>query len=88
MAEFPADQVICQACGMPLQGEAAFGRNADGSINNQYCQYCWVDGQYVGAPTVEEMIEVCVPHMQGMPPDEARGMLQQFLPQLAHWRSS
>ena len=77
---------FCQACGMPLD-DNSFSREADGSYNEKYCKWCWVDGSYVGASTIEEMIEVCLPHMNWMTPDEARKFLRKQLPQLEHWRN-
>ena len=73
---------ICQACGMPFSGEYAEHVSPE---NGKYCKYCWENGQYVGAATVEEMIEICVPHM-GMEPDAARAVLREQLPQLEHWK--
>ena len=40
--------------------------------------------------TVEEMIEICVPHMvqshPEMSPEQAREMMRQFLPHLKRWK--
>ena len=72
---------FCQACGMPLDD------NSVSSGNEKYCKWCWVDGSYVGASTIEEMIEVCLPHINWMKPDEAREFLQKQLPQLEHWKN-
>ena len=35
----------CQACGMPLTKDEDKGTNADGSKNEDYCIYCFKDGQ-------------------------------------------
>ena len=35
-------QLICQCCGMPLE-DAIIGRNKDGSLNEDYCQWCSED---------------------------------------------
>ena len=32
---------FCQSCGMPLQAEDQWGTNADGSLNEEYCCYCY-----------------------------------------------
>ena len=32
---------FCQSCGMPLQAEDQWGMNADGSLNEEYCCYCY-----------------------------------------------
>ena len=33
-------KLICQCCGMPLE-DAIIGRNKDGSLNEDYCQWCF-----------------------------------------------
>ena len=38
-------QLICQCCGMPLEDEY-IGRNQDGSLNEDYCTWCYADGTY------------------------------------------
>ena len=34
----------CQCCGMPLTDEDMLSREADGSINDDYCKWCYADG--------------------------------------------
>lgn len=34
---------FCQSCGMPLTRKEDCGTNADGSVNYDYCQYCYQD---------------------------------------------
>lgn len=80
---------VCQSCGMPMQSEELYGTNADGSKNDEYCTYCYKDGQF-GNPdeTLEEMINTCVPFMveEGMSEEEARTQLNGILPQLKRWK--
>jgi len=79
-------ELYCQACGMPLRDDESVARDTEGGFNEEFCRWCWVDGAYAGPGTMEEMIEVCVPHM-GMPPDQARALLQKQLPQLKFWKA-
>jgi transcriptional regulator with XRE-family HTH domain len=81
-------ELHCQACGMPLNDDGNISRDPDGSFNEQYCRWCRIDGKYAGAPTVEEMVEVCLPHMGWANPDDAREFLRKQLPQLEHWKQS
>ena len=53
------EQKFCQSCGMPLADNNDFGTNADGSLNEKYCKYCFVDGKFVQQCTMDEMIEHC-----------------------------
>ena len=49
---------FCQSCGMPLT-EDVFGTNADGSRNEDYCMYCYKNGQFLQDCSMDEMIEHC-----------------------------
>ncbi len=85
---------FCQSCGMPLKGnKELMGTNKDGSLTEEYCQYCFKDGQFVVEKiTIDEMIEVCVPHMiaanKNMTEDEARKQMKEFFPLLKRWRKA
>lgn len=50
---------ICQSCGMPMESEDVFATNADGSLNSDYCKYCYVNGEFTDKVTMEEYIEMC-----------------------------
>ncbi len=80
-------QLICQSCGMPLE-DGIMGHDADGSINRDYCKWCYDGGKYLQDCTMEEMMEFCVGAMakQGMDPEQARTYLQTAMPQLARWK--
>ncbi len=74
---------------MPLS-EYVLGTNADGGANGEYCKYCYENGAFTSDVTMEQMIEQCVPFMtQGenaMSEEEARSMMQQYMPQLKRWK--
>jgi Putative zinc ribbon domain len=39
---------ICQSCSMPLKRDPNGGStNADGTINDTYCSYCFKDGNFI-----------------------------------------
>ncbi len=80
----------CQSCGMPMENEH-YGTNADNSPNEDYCNYCYQNGEFVNPDeTVEEMIKSCVPHMvqQGMKENEAKDLLEKMLPTLKRWKTA
>lgn len=89
------DQNFCQSCGMPLTAEEHIGKNADGSVNEEYCVYCFNDGQFTSDVTMDEMIEHCLEYIdefnkdsgQNMTKDEAREQMRQFFPQLKRWKA-
>ena len=51
------EQKICQSCGMPID-DSTFGKEADGSKNQDYCHYCYADGHFTKECTMDEMIEL------------------------------
>jgi hypothetical protein len=72
---------------MPLNDEKLMGDNGDGTKNQDYCTYCFKDGDFTGDATMEEMIEICVPHMikQGFEEKKAREMMNNLFPNLKRW---
>ncbi|MBO4838093.1 MAG: helix-turn-helix domain-containing protein [Lachnospiraceae bacterium] len=79
-------QLICQCCGMPLE-DSILSHNQDGSINEQYCQWCYADGTYT-YHNMDDLIDVCVGHMagEGFTEEQARAYMKQVLPQLDYWK--
>ena len=41
------EKKICQSCGMPLVSDNELGTNKDGSLNTDYCKYCFKDGEFI-----------------------------------------
>ena len=85
------NQKFCQCCGMPMgETDELYGTNADGSKNEDYCKYCFEKGAFTFQGTMEEMIEICVPHMAAANPDmdeeEARKRMLQWFPALKRWK--
>ena len=79
--------LICQCCGMPMEDEI-LGRNKDGSINEDYCKWCYVDGEYAYS-NIEDLIDVCVSHManENFTAEQARAYLEKALPTLDYWKN-
>lgn len=80
---------ICQSCSMPMENEELQGKNKDGSLNADYCIYCYPNGEFNKPDeTFEEMIETCIPFMvkEGFTEDEARNNLTQNLKNLKRWK--
>ena len=87
------DGKYCQCCSMPMgESDDMYGTAADGSKSTDYCKYCYENGTFTFDGTMEEMIEVCVPHMlsgnPGMTEDKARGMMIEFFPTLKRWKQN
>ena len=85
---------FCQSCGMPLTSDNDCGTNADGSINHDYCRYCYQEGKFLQDCTMDEMIEHCAQFIdevnkqmpQPMTKEEYKQMMQGFFPMLKRWR--
>lgn len=79
-------QLICQCCGMPME-DAIIGRDRDGTPNENYCQWCYADGNYTYSD-MDQLIEVCIPHMAqaGFTEEQARAYMKEKLPQLDYWK--
>ena len=79
-------QLICQCCGMPLE-DSMIGHDADGTPNEDFCQWCYVDGKYVYTD-MGVLIDVCVKHManEQFPEEAARAYLKEALPKLSYWK--
>lgn len=82
-------QKVCQSCGMPLEDDI-MGHDADGSINEDYCKWCYDGGAYTENCTMEEMAAFCADIMakeQGADPEQARTYLMDLLPKLDRWKN-
>ena len=78
--------LICQCCGMPLEDEL-IGKNQDGTLNEDYCKWCYADGTYTYSD-MDELINVCIPHMvkEGFSEEQARAYMKDQLPKLDYWK--
>lgn len=84
------EERFCQCCGMPMgETNEYYGMNADGTQNEDYCQYCYDKGAFTADVTMVEMIEECIPHVIEFNPqmsqEDARNMMLEFFPSLKRW---
>ena len=79
--------LICQCCGMPLSEDSVISREKDGSFNEDYCQWCYADGNYTYSD-MDNLIDVCIPHMvkEGFTEEQARAFMKEQLPKLDYWK--
>ena len=79
-------QLICQCCGMPLE-DSIISKEKDGTLNEDYCQWCYADGTYTYS-NMDDLINVCVKHMAGenFTEEQAREYMKQILPTLDYWK--
>ena len=79
-------QLICQCCGMPLD-DASLSTEPDGSFNEDYCKWCYADGQFAYA-SKDVLIDYLATHMcsEQWPEAQARAYYEAQLPRLSHWQ--
>ena len=65
--------LYCQCCGMPLSDDAMISRETDGSLNEDYCKWCYADVAHM-------------PNPENQPESERRALYDTHLSQLKHWR--
>ena len=80
-------KLVCQCCGMPLE-DSVLSREPDGSLNEEYCKWCYSGGQFA-YPSKEALLDYLVEHMPN--PDnsqneERRTQFDLYLSQLKHWK--
>lgn len=82
------NQKFCQSCAMPLTDEL-LGTNVDGSKNEDYCIYCFKDGEFTSDMSMEEMMNFCIDKMVEVHPEinkeEASKMMSELFPNLKRW---
>ena len=80
-------KLICQCCGMPIDDDSILGRDKDGTLNKEYCKWCYADGTYT-YNDMDELIDVCVKNMvnESFTEEQARSYLKEMLPKLDYWK--
>ena len=80
-------KLICQCCGMPLDDDSVISREADNSFNEDYCKWCYTDGQFV-YKDIDELLDFLVNHMStdSFTPEQARAYFSEQHPKLKHWK--
>jgi len=78
---------ICQCCGMPLSDEI-MSRNPDGTVNEEYCKYCYSNGKFTYT-SMEQLIDFCVKNVKTdqFTPEQMRVFMKETLPKLNYWKN-
>lgn len=81
-------KLICQCCGMPLDDDSIIGHDKDGSMNEDYCKWCYADGTYTYS-NIDDLVDVCVKHMasDNFTEDQAREYMYGMVPKLKYWKN-
>lgn len=80
-------KLVCQVCGMPLDDDGSISREPDGSFNEEYCKWCYTDGDFV-YKSMEQLLDFLTEHMsnESFPPEQARKYFSEQLPKLNYWK--
>ena len=78
-------KLICQCCGMPLEDDIR-AKETDGSINEEYCKWCYKDGNFT-YNDMESLISFCENTMSNetFSKQQVRDYMSNLLPKLKHW---
>lgn len=84
------EQKICQSCAMPLTSEEMFAIEKDGSKNEDYCKWCYKDGEFVDNVSMEEYIEMCSKfgEQAGMTNEQMKEYCAKVFPTLKRWEKA
>lgn len=84
------DTKICQSCAMPLTSDDMFGTEKDGSVNQDYCKWCYDKGEFVENCTMEEFIEKCSQfgEQAGMTDEQMKAYCEKVFPTLKRWKKA
>lgn len=79
-------QLICQCCGMPIE-DSSLSKEPDGAINEEYCKFCYADGEYT-YHDMDELIEHCAQRTDGteISSEQLRTYMKATLPTLNYWK--
>ena len=86
------NQKFCQSCALPMDQPALHGTNADGTLSEDYCCYCYKDGKFTADCTMDEMIDFCIRFEQqqnpGLDAEDARRAMRAWYPTLKRWKQA
>ena len=79
--------IICQSCAMPMANPEDFGTETGGSRSDDYCCYCYTEGDFTTKQTLEEAVEGNIQFWREgcKDDDEARARIMEVFPKLKRW---
>ena len=75
---------------MPISSVDQLGKNKDGGINQDYCKYCYNNGEFIDNVSMEKYIEMCSQFgaQAGMTNDEMKEFCTKLFPTLKRWKKN
>ena len=74
---------------MPMEQAGQYGTNKDGSTNEDYCVYCYKDGEFLdNIVNMDEYIEMSLQFAEqaGMTKEQMKVHCEKVLPTLKRWK--
>jgi hypothetical protein len=84
-------KLVCQSCGMPMYDACRFGTNKDGSLNSEYCHFCYQHGDFVDSGiSLQQKIDknIAMAVTMGIDEKEATDLANGTLPYLKRWQDT
>ena len=81
----------CQSCYMPMAKTEDFGTEANGGKSEDYCHYCYANGNFTSQDTFEEAVESNIEFWRedgDKSDDEARARIMEVFPTLKRWKAA
>lgn len=74
---------------MPIESDDQLGHNKDGSMNHDYCKYCYENGEFIHKVTMEQFIEMCSKFgsQANMSNEEMHKLCEKLFPTLKRWKN-
>ena len=77
--------ITCQVCGSPLDNEDNLSRESDGTVNDRYCKWCYIDGVHKYTD-MENVIADVITHWNWGTPEQMADWLRKKLMTLEYWK--
>ena len=81
----------CQSCYMEMKEPNDFGGELNGNRNEDYCQYCYANGEFTTKQTLAEAVEGNIQFWRvdgDESDDEARVRIMEVFPTLKRWKQA
>ena len=75
----------CQVCGSPLD-DNCYSRESDGTVNDKYCKWCYIDGAHK-YNSMDEVINDVVPRWNWGTREQMSDWLRNKLVTLEYWQN-
>lgn len=83
-------KILCQSCGIPLDGEALKGTEKNGLKNDEYCKFCYNQGGFTNPHlTLDQIMKTTESQMKKLKlSDDAIQEALNILPTLNRWKGN